>query len=132
MSAYVVHPYHINALVSWAGLQAIQFRYRWRGAWLPVAGDEQRIAEVLWRENVRSVNHLYREDEPADGFFFRFVAPALHSPVQIIKACHCLAYQSCECDDWPETEARAILDAIEAHAVRRLPGYDAARWRLMP
>ena len=50
--------------------------------------------------------------------------------VQVIEACHGLAYQSCEAEEWEQSEACAIIQAIEAAAVRSLPGYEAAAWHL--
>jgi hypothetical protein len=46
----------------------------------------------------------------------------------MIKLCHHYAYQACEHDGWEASDARKLVDAIEAHAVRHLPGYDDAPW----
>lgn len=134
MSAYVVNDYHINVLVSWAasqhGLNAVS--YYWQGKRRDVRGDEKRVASVLYAENVRSVNARYNEcDEPA-GFKYKALSLGYTGlkPVDIISACHCLEYQSCETSDWDETEAKAILDGIIAAAIRQLPGYADAPWEL--
>lgn len=136
VSAFLVSPFHINVLVTWAGMArgSMQRGYYWQGRRRYFAGDLERIASVLFAENVRSVNRRYRQADPAHGFTFRpeHAAALRCGPVQIIKACHCLAYQSCETDDWDETEAAAILRGIEESAVRSLPGYDAAAWELRP
>ena len=127
MSAYVVSAYHINALVTYANLERIG--YFWQGKRRDVREDPRRIASVLYAENVRSVNARYNDAAPAHGHEYRIELSHL-SHIGAIKACHCLAYQSCETDDWEETEAAAILRAIEASAVRKLPGYDEAAWEL--
>lgn len=134
MSAFIVSDYHINALVSWAssrnGNDAVS--YYWSGRRRDVREDSKRVASVLHAENVRSVNARYSEcDEPA-GFKYRPVALGYTkiTPVQVIKACHCLEYQSCETSDWQETEAFAILAGIQDAALRALPGYDDAAWAL--
>ena len=87
---------------------------------------------VLARENVESLDARYPNDtgrdvsavDPlaiADGTF-----PLMH----IIKACHCYAYQACEHTGWATSRAKVIVDRIEAHAVRALPGYEDAPWGL--
>lgn len=134
MSAYIVSDLHINTIVTWAitrhGSNAV--RYYWRGVSRDVRHKgAQRIASVLYSENVRSVNTRYNDCESPVGFVFRNVPYACNkTPVEIIKACHCLAYQSCETSDWEETEAFAVLQAIESTAVRMLPGYDEADWSI--
>ncbi len=129
MSAYVVAPNHINGLISWARSRVIggALTYYWQGRRRDIRGDEARCASVLYAENVRSVSSRYNDAEPAHGFAFRPTFCEVN-PVQIIKACHCYAYQACESDEWETSEARAIVDAIEAAAIRALPGYDAAAW----
>ena len=127
MSAYVVSEYHINALVTYAAFARIG--YYWQGKRREVQGDQRRVASVLHAENVRSVNARYSIADPAHGHEYRIELANL-SDIGAIKACHGLAYQSCETDDWEETEAAAILRAIEASAVRKLPGYDEAAWEL--
>ena len=52
------------------------------------------------------------------------------SPVQVLKACNCLEYQSCEHPGWEDSQARANLEVIRAYAVRQLPGYEDADWTL--
>lgn len=136
MSAFVVSDLHINVLVSWAGRVrgSIQRSYYWQGRRIPFAGDESRVAQVLYDENARSVDARYRESTPPRVFPFRFEhgRAASATAVAIIKMAHCLAYQSCETDDWESTEAFAILRGIEDFAMRALPGYDEAPWELRP
>ena len=37
---------------------------------------------------------------------------------------------SAETDNWKETEAYAIYDALKETAIRNLPGYEDARWEI--
>lgn len=127
MSAYVVSEYHINALVTYAAFARIG--YYWQGKRREVQGDQRRVASVLHAENVRSVNARYSMADPAHGHEYRIELANL-SDIGAIKACHGLAYQSCETDDWGDTEAYAILQAIEGWAVRQLPEYADAEWEL--
>jgi hypothetical protein len=135
MSAYIVEPLHINALVSWACLQRAPhgYYYYWQQDAHGINTESAtRIAAILHAENVRSVNTRYRESAPLDGFTFKSEAvfASRLSAVQVIKACQCLAYQSSEADQWKDSEAFAILRSIESAAVRCLPGYDEAEWSM--
>lgn len=132
MSAFLVNPYHINALVSWAAFKAGPniVSYYWGGRRRNIRGDEARIASVLYAENVRSVNARYNECDPAHGFRFKCEPQACYlKPGQILGALHCLEYQSCESSDWRESEAFAIVRGIEYAAIRMVDGYDGA-WEL--
>jgi len=134
MSAFIVNDYHINALVTWAanrhGSDAVT--YYWAGRRREVRQDPKRVANVLYAENVRSVNARYDDASSAHGFDYKAagIEPLRMTPVQVIKACHCLSYQSCETSDWEDTEAYAILRGVEGEAVRSLAGYDQAGWEL--
>ena len=59
---------------------------------------------------------------------YDFEHRAPFSAVQVIKACNCLDYQSCEHDGWEASEAKSFLDSLISAACHRLPGYDAAEW----
>jgi hypothetical protein len=83
--------------------------------------------QILWDENARSVNYRYKENDPAPRYSFTFRL-SFTPPVQIIKAAHCLDYQSCETDDWETTLAYKILQTIISAACHNLPGYDDAYW----
>lgn len=114
-------------------------------------GDRQNIAEtvanILHAENIRSVSDRYEEPATyANGMSTDNLPglcerperiavtsresfnPPVTNPVHILKMCDCLEYQSCETEDYRETLAYKILEAIRAAAVRRLAGYDAAPW----
>jgi len=119
MSAFIVTHDHINAIISFAS------QYNIAG----VAGREQAIAELLLAENTRSVNHRYRENTPVETIVFSSQDPTL-SPIEVIKACDCLDYQSCETDDWHSTPACKLLESILSHAVRQLDGYENAAWEI--
>ncbi len=43
-------------------------------------------------------------------------------PIQVFATLSCYEYQSCETEDWPESEAKIICDAIKDAAIRALPG----------
>lgn len=128
MSAHIVPDFHLNALVTWAvnkhGNNSPS--YYWGGQRRKMAGDARRIASVLYAENVRSVNARYKECDSAHGFQYAPTSANILSVVDVIKACHGYRYQACEAAGWEESEARAIVDGIEACAMRSLPGYEAS------
>jgi len=125
MSAFIVSTYHINALVSFATSPGTipahardPVQYIFNGALLYLR--PQHAASVLYAQNVRSVNARYRENEPDREIHFTRINTSHLTPADIVKACDCLSYQSCETDDWEMTEAYVILDAIRTRAVREL------------
>lgn len=98
------------------------------------------IANVLYKENIRSVQARYPNDSwdelpgPCEKPEFirvrqyQYADLSSYSAVQILKACDCLEYQSCETDDYYETPAYKLLDMIRGAAIQALPGYDEASW----
>lgn len=122
MSAFVVPHAHIDALVSWAIDHKVPCFF---------APDTPRsVAAELFEENCCSVDHCYKEVNIRD-YVFTYRDEARHlSPVQVIKACKGLEYQSCEHPGWSSSDAQYVLRAIASVAVRKLPGYEAADWVL--
>lgn len=151
MSAYLVDEYHIGAMLKFWERHSISRNCRayWKGdghkVWQSDTLNEP--FEILARENFDSVFHryeeskLYEDSEPValpdvgrDGEpQFRLNRYGHHSPVEILKACDCLEYQSCEKQDYFESHAYAILDQIRRCAIRKVEGYeDANGWELTP
>ncbi len=124
MSAWVVSLSHIDALVTEATTNR-------NGGWLAPLRDKSPgvLGQILLTENYRSVNNRYREDDKAPAYDFQPYTAHL-SAVTIIKLCDCFHYQACETDDYENTEAWRIVNAIRECAIDRLPGYDAAPWGL--
>lgn len=129
MSAFICSKNHISALANYACVQKV-----WLDGRSATSDDFESIYKVLASENVRSVCARYDGDKPSD--YDDFVSPVSLSrylvadPVQIIKLCDCLDYQSCETDDWKETLAYRTLQRIRNAAIDSLPGYDDAKWAI--
>lgn len=142
MSAFVCGRAHILGLAAFAALESagrsscnVEPRYvrglesldGKRGVQLAAA-----YADVLYQQNVRSVNHRYRESEEPEPLAPSGVELAASvigiSAVQILKMCNCLEYQSCENDDYYDTVAYRLTVAIKDAAIRQLPGYEGAEW----
>ena len=97
--------------------------------------NAEEVGRILLAENVRSVTHRYGgrldDDEQNAAALYRFAyAGRPRSPVQLIKAVHCLDYQSCETEDWESSIAWRICQAILANATTKLPGYETAAWEI--
>jgi hypothetical protein len=112
------------------------------------AYERASVANMLWRENLRSINHRYPDtvenqknapgkvSDAEEGYavrphdFQNIHGAHFHNfdPVQVIKAIHCYEYQSCEHPGWKDSQARAFVDALESKAVQALPGYEDAAW----
>jgi len=154
VSAYIVSKEHIDAIVS-AALVCAQDSggsFRWY-----VEGDNhsheltytdtERATEVgamLWAENLASINARYvdtiehPENCPGPNDFegissvdlYRFKRTPRLDPVVILKAINCYTYQSCEHEGWKSSQSKTFCDALTAHVISMLPGYDEAPWSL--
>lgn len=111
----------INTIVSYF-VQPMQHE----GVWLKI-GDEYnylnadnsaKVAAILMAENVRSVNARYN-DEGSNPYEFEYLPRARKLPVgNIIGALDCLEYQSCETDDWHESNAWEIICSLRKHLLK--------------
>ncbi len=128
MSCFIVNPNHVSALVRWACRNGVSVYYRNPSRRLDIPGNEQQACDILLAENVASFNYRYNESVEQTMVYDAF-ATSLR-PIDVIKACHCLEYQSCEHDGWETSRAKAIVGAIEGEASRALPGYDEAQWEI--
>jgi hypothetical protein len=149
MSAYIVDKEHVLYLVEAAMSRRIgggAFYWMWgnptQSAKLGCTDYERavEVANMLWRENIKSVGTRYEGSSatlpgPKGGEFvitradFQGVRWLQFNAVQVIKACDCFNYQSCEHgDEWEASEAKAFIDSLRASAWRELPGYDEAEW----
>ncbi len=142
MSAYMVDRHHIRYLIEAAkskGMSPYGFQWRHGGKTHGII-EEVPLANMLWQENLKSVMARYpdstKDDLPGPiGETYEFTEdnfPTLRwakfDPAQVVKACDCYAYQSCEHDEWEASEAKAFVDALRVHAARAMPGYDKAEW----
>lgn len=114
MSAFVVDPYHVAYLHTYAVKH---------GLW-----DDDEPATTMFNECVRSVMYRYPQDAEGDlpgriGYTTRLrddhrwalIAGETFEPGRVIAAVHCLDYQSCETPDWESTPAYGYLQAIQRH-----------------
>ena len=133
MSAFQLPETHIGAIARFASDSHADLRVYWSGSTRTY--DFEDLCRILAAECYRSVRARYptgplpgptsAPDGPVVCGLDMHVYARLE-PVDCLKACRSYAYQTCETGDYPETEAYAIISAIEAQAVRELPGFDAS------
>lgn len=88
---------------------------------------KQRLAEILLKANLDSVNYRYSEKSEAK-IKYRFYNYEQMGAVGILKQCDCYEYQSCETPDYYESDAHKIIEKVRRSAIHRLPGYEQAEW----
>ena len=130
MSAFICSDKHINAIVHWASQNTVSVYHGNPSTRWPVTGQEQATSALLFAENVKSINHRYQETRPLTGIVFDASAPHLRA-IEVLKACICLDYQSCEHPQWQSSLACTLLQAIQSEAITQLPGYDNAPWQIV-
>lgn len=100
------------------------------------------LGQILWSENRRSIEARYPDckdsnDLPGEigedwKYSHRPVNTSLAvfrtEPTQVFMSCSCFEYQACETEDWEDSEAHTILDAIRSAAWCMLPGYEKCTW----
>jgi hypothetical protein len=129
MSAFMVSHNHIGAIVRWYVLE-YSSKTIYRDGIDP--DDAAEAMTLLSAENAKSVNARYpgHEPEPADVFPADVDLKAFPelTPIEVIKACHCLRYQSSETDTYATSRAAELTRTIENAAICSLPGYKEAAW----
>ncbi len=134
MSAFILGNDHISVMLqSGSKYVSLPEDYYWQSERYTITGREQEVGTKLINENYRSVNYRYEhcDEFPLDVKPFQWnMCLRKRTPVELIKACDCYSYQTCECPDWTETEAYAIVEALREAAINSLPGYDEAEWSI--
>jgi len=154
MSAYIVAKSHIAALVASARAQrqGDPLRWYWGNPGRTNRLDhtnEDAVGQMLVDCCVASVYHRYPNCDPnvvgedvtqAPGpndpyYLVPYQQPSicdtrLLAGVALLKAIDGYEYQSCERDDWKESEAYAFCDALRCRTIYDLPGYDTADWEV--
>jgi len=130
MSAFIVNNEHIHALVT-AAKQSRDFRFYYKEN-LYYVNDLKEcdfIGQMLLNENYRSVNFRYSEEIKAPNYEFEYSIG--FSPIEIIKACHCFNYQSCETDDYYDSLSYKFIKTLIETMIMILPGYNNADWEII-
>lgn len=126
MSAFLVSKETIDAIVTFAAERKLGVFY---GNHCPAPEELTSFGQMLWSENHRSLVARYGDDNAVPLYHYARHQGAL-ATVQFVKLLHCLAYQSCESDDWSTTAAAKAIVLLESHAWRLVAGYEDAEWGL--
>lgn len=127
MSAYIMHEDEINTIVGYF-LKPHNFNVHGTGAWLKIgdryenlnAENAREVGKILFDENVRSVESRYNSNEKHE-YRFRFIANASKRPVgNIAGALDCLEYQSCETDDYHQSNAWEIMGMLRKELLKEI------------
>lgn len=129
MSAYIVSDNHINVLVSWF----VDYR-KDNQLWYELNGNygymgieqAEEVANCLYNQNVRSVNDRYTEQTGNESYQFKYITNAkqAYSLAEIAGAIDGLEYQSCESDDYHQTDAYKILTSMRKDLLRKVQERD--------
>lgn len=133
MSAFICSEKHVNTIVSYAAENDISVYIKAASGqryWHSVKKDPILIAKILKQANVDSVNHRYNESDKPSRAKYKPEATAFISPIQIVKLCNCFDYQSCEVDDYDDSDAARIINSIRSNAITNIPGYNDAAWAI--
>jgi hypothetical protein len=113
MSAFICSNTHIMTVAA-----AYVYNIELCGIQLPDDAQVLRVAKILQKENVASVNHRYaREDKPSN---LKGTPYLYHRHVQILAWLNCLSYQSSEHSRWRKSEAKRMLTALEVCLLRKM------------
>lgn len=82
-----------------------------------------QVSNILYKENITSVNHRYREKTKTSGWkkLDKKIEPI--SLMQLYKLVQCLDYQSCEHLLWQTSDAYKMIKELEAKIVPELEEY---------
>lgn len=144
MSSFVVDKAHISAILrgAWAVTRRDGLYYFHQGPHLVKLGDRlaaNKIGQMLLEENVCSVMGRYPDSDITNlpgridaewlvPFEARMVGGGVPTPVQLLKLLSCYEYQSCDHEEWEQSEAKAFCDSLRGYAISHLPGYEEALW----
>ena len=126
MSAYVVEDTRIIALSAYVAILDDSMSRH-------LSDTRERattMAKMLHSENIRSVNARYQETfSPClREVTTEDIARAGMDPIEALKLCACIEYQSCETEKYEDSDAYKCLHTMRKTIIRALPGYAEANW----
>lgn len=115
MSAFVVSNAHIDVLVN----AIAQYGVAGKDVGRTVYRD---LGQVLWDENVRSVDYRYQECNTHDRYTLHTTEGDL-DPLAVLKAIDCYEYQSCEHPEWADSDAQRWMTRLREAIYTIAPRY---------
>lgn len=129
MSAFIVHKDTIDLILTAIIAAGIDHSPKPTPASRTVINHADEMGQLLWDENVVSVNYRYNRSDVAPRYSWQPVAQLLSGDseprlwLQVEKARRCLEYQSCEHVGWETSRAKHLLDLLEASITHRLEAW---------
>ena len=148
MSAFLQNDTHISAIVRYGVERQLTVYHpgapakitdpgtKWEHEWhcLSLTPETaQEAGQVLVNENYRSLNARY--GDAGEPHVFQYIPRDCRDfgSLAILKACAGYDYQACETDNYDQTYAAAIVNAVRHRAIHSLPGWDAVdTWSIQP
>jgi len=119
MTAIIVSDYDINIIATFGERYHV---LNFRG--VSMTGEE--IASALHSANVDSINYRYNKNNPVN-YTGRYKAVIVnYKPMDVVRLCDYLYYQSCEDPSYPTSLAKKILDRIRGDAFQEIPEFQVA------
>ena len=147
MSAYLVDSAHIAEIVKFAENHRVDYAYNCATK-EPIDCDPKNLVKILAKANIDSVNAKYEQDQSeVDGYYIDEcldnlkystdgIGQSLLTGVglcqlgadDIYNMIQCWEYQSCEVDNWHETDAYWLGVRIKDTAGRKLAEDAKVKW----
>jgi hypothetical protein len=132
MSAYMVSDKQIHVFVAYMIRNNVDYFVNHNRVVVSLKNADE-VGQILLDENYRSVHHRYQDRTEghfgkAGSYKFKPQPVVLPDAITMLKLCNNYGYQACENDDYDQSIAFKIIDAIKEQAIRKLPGYDDAPW----
>jgi hypothetical protein len=115
MSAFIVDNAHIDVLVNAIAQYGVTPNNARRV-------DYRALGQLLWDENILSVDHRYRESNPQDRYILHTTEGNL-DPLAVLKAVDCYVYQSCEHREWEASDAHTWMTRLREAIYTTAPDY---------
>ncbi len=137
MSAYLCGPKTIATIVEWEQ-NSDRPGFLAKPAYYGGTNEDKPgifFRELLLRQNLRSLHARYprkvEELTPDEWEVYRNT-PAVNGLgiVDMLKCVQCWQYQSCETEDYQDTQAWKYSHYVLSALISRLPGYEKAVWGL--
>ena len=152
MSAFLVNPEHIGQVVSWHFSQPMHqtnfynLHTRQEIKFIDKQPKASQIAIMIAGANAASIKSRYPDNHhKIIGDLTDYLAacsqaarggPQIQDPASIINMVNCLDYQSCEVENWQQSNAYWILKVIKDHATTKLVKLasteDTIAWEYQP
>lgn len=144
MSAWLCEDDHLKFLAISLVRKTSRMDYSWLIARFNLKHSENpeeiasSIAQVLYDENIRSLNSRYRGeyDKYSDHKIKINLSEYEYWPHEsngvLAKSTGCYNYQACENDDYMESRARRVVNSLYEAIAQDQEGYEDAEWGYKP